>query len=76
MEEEIDKQRQEVKEIRERAKKEEAAHKSEVEEKNERISQLMDELLEKDSMIDKQAVLNKNLQKRIDASEDHHSSVS
>ena len=42
----------------------------EIEEKNLKIEELLDELLQKDVLIDKQAVLNKNMQKKVDAQTD------
>jgi predicted RNase H-like nuclease (RuvC/YqgF family) len=41
-------------------------HRKEISDKNDKIQELMDELLEKDTLIDNQAVLNKNLQKKLD----------
>lgn len=41
-------------------------HRKEIAEKNDKIQELMDELLQKDTLIDNQAVLNKNLQKKLD----------
>jgi hypothetical protein len=41
-------------------------HRKEISDKNDKIQELMDELLQKDTLIDNQAVLNKNLQKKLD----------
>jgi hypothetical protein len=41
-------------------------HRKEIYDKNDKIQELMDELLQKDTLIDNQAVLNKNLQKKLD----------
>ena len=38
-----------------------------IDQKDEKIQELCDELLQKDTLIDKQAVLNKDMQKKVDA---------
>ena len=48
-------------------KRPESEYLEDLAEKADKIEQLCDELLQKDSMIDKQAVLNKNMQKKVDA---------
>jgi hypothetical protein len=59
--------------VREELSGKQQGHRREIAEKNDKIQELMDELLQKDTLIDNQAVLNKNLHKKLDFLNDSQS---